>query len=63
VDRGSGSARYHLAKNPYVDPRIRGLLTEPGVMPWFVSAAAANPALPVEDMHRILEEQIARGGY
>ena len=42
--------------------RIRELLTEPSVMHGFVEAAAANPSLPVEDMHHILDEQLARGG-
>ena len=43
--------------------RVRELLTDPSVIPWFVEHAAANPSLPVEDMHRILDEQIARGGH
>lgn len=68
ADRLSHDADRTVATNamrhPNLPPaRIRELLTDPGVMPWFVSAAAANPALPVEDMYRILEEQIARGGY
>jgi len=43
--------------------RIRELLTDPSVLRWFVEAAAANPSLPVEDMHRVLDEQLVRGGY
>ncbi len=43
--------------------RIRELLTDPAVPRWFVEAAAANPSLPVEDMHSILDEQLAHGGY
>jgi len=31
-------------------------------MHWFVEAAAANPSLPVKDMHHILDEQLVRGG-
>jgi len=44
--------------------RIRELLISPrGVYP-HVEAAAANPSLPVEDMHRIIDEQFALdGGY
>jgi hypothetical protein len=33
-----------------------------GVDP-FAEAAAANPSLPVADMHRILDVELARGGY
>ena len=43
--------------------RIRELLTEPSIIHWFVEAAAANPSPSVEDMHHILDEQLARSGH
>jgi hypothetical protein len=61
ADRGVRAAALRHPHLPLA--RIREqLLAARGVDP-FVEAAAANPALPVENMHRILDVELVRGGY